>query len=327
MRRLWLILAALGLAACATEPPEEFPEPSPFQRALAERYAALSAEEIAEDDWIDGPLFARKAQVAERGGSPEPDKVENRDLREDLVPVFEAQRRRLEIALFGPARVTASDSLAAAQTAFDCWIQEAEEDIQPEDIEPCRDAFLAEMEALERIDAGALVILLPSEDGGAITVSQDESEVQLDDAFSAAASGEEALEEIEAVDEGDVRAVLAGALDAAPRPQRSYLVYFEQGSADLTPESEAVFETALQDALETEAARVTVFGHTDRQGSAALNVRLAQQRAEAMRARLVDDGVDPAAIEADSFGESFPLVPTRDGVAEARNRRVEIAVR
>ena len=131
--------------------------------------------------------------------------------------------------------------------------------------------------------------------------------------------GGEAPRPDEAVDEGDVRAVLAGALDAAPRPQRSYLVYFEQGSADLTPESEAVFETALQDALETEAARVTVFGHTDRQGSAALNVRLAQQRAEAMRLRLVDAGIDAAAVEADSFGESFPLVATADGVAEARN--------
>ena len=79
------------------------------------------------------------------------------------------------------------------------------------------------------------------------------------------------------------------------------------------------------------AIRVT--GHTDRSGSEQYNVKLGQQRADAVRETLLEalkkqtiDASRIAGIPADSLGESAPAVATRDGVQEARNRRVEIAV-
>ena len=58
-----------------------------------------------------------------------------------------------------------------------------------------------------------------------------------------------------------------------------------------------------------------------------MNFELGLRRANAIRSRLVDAGVDPSLIEVTSHGEADLLVQTADEVPESRNRRVEIAVR
>ena len=57
------------------------------------------------------------------------------------------------------------------------------------------------------------------------------------------------------------------------------------------------------------------------------NDALAQQRAEAVRAELIRRGVAPESIQASGRGKRDLLIPTADGIAEPRNRRVEILVR
>jgi outer membrane protein OmpA-like peptidoglycan-associated protein len=54
---------------------------------------------------------------------------------------------------------------------------------------------------------------------------------------------------------------------------------------------------------------------------------LSLRRAESVRDWLVASGVPRDAISAVGRGEIDPVVPTGDGVAEARNRRVELTVR
>jgi OmpA-OmpF porin, OOP family len=70
-----------------------------------------------------------------------------------------------------------------------------------------------------------------------------------------------------------------------------------------------------------------VVGHTDRQGSLEYNDGLSLRRAERVRAQLVRIGIAGERIGVAGRGERAPLVPTEDGVAEPRNRRVEIIVR
>ena len=67
--------------------------------------------------------------------------------------------------------------------------------------------------------------------------------------------------------------------------------------------------------------------HTDSVGSDQYNDALAQKRAEAVRAMLAARGIAPQDIVAIGRGKRDLLVPTPDGVAEPRNRRVEIVVR
>ena len=84
---------------------------------------------------------------------------------------------------------------------------------------------------------------------------------------------------------------------------------------------------AAADALNRPAPDVEILGFADRAGDDRTNLALSEARAEAVRDALA--GLD---IPEDSFliyarGEALPLVNTGDGVAERRNRRVEITVR
>jgi outer membrane protein OmpA-like peptidoglycan-associated protein len=72
---------------------------------------------------------------------------------------------------------------------------------------------------------------------------------------------------------------------------------------------------------------VLVVGHTDAVGGDQYNDALSRQRADVIRAGLIQNGIAPENILAVGRGKRELLVPTPDGVAEPRNRRVEIVVR
>ncbi len=57
------------------------------------------------------------------------------------------------------------------------------------------------------------------------------------------------------------------------------------------------------------------------------NQQLSLKRADAIKERLVRDGLDPKSISVAGRGELDLAVPTPNGVHEPRNRRVEITVR
>ena len=131
-------------------------------------------------------------------------------------------------------------------------------------------------------------------------------------------------------------AAAAGAADSplAPAPavgetvdsNRSYLVFFDFDSSNLTPEAKQVVASAAASALQGETTRIDVTGHTDRSGSVQYNQALSVRRGEAVRRELVADGVADSLIAVRGVGESDPLVPTADGVREPQNRRVEIVL-
>ena len=83
----------------------------------------------------------------------------------------------------------------------------------------------------------------------------------------------------------------------------------------------------LDDLKQRPVADIVVVGHTDTVGSDAFNDALALQRAETIRVALIRRGIASADVVATGRGKRELLVPTADGVAEPRNRRVEIVVR
>lgn len=72
--------------------------------------------------------------------------------------------------------------------------------------------------------------------------------------------------------------------------------------------------------------RIVIGGHADRSGSPDHNYQLSLQRAQSVRDRLIGLGVPAKRITIRAHGEALPLVKTPDGVAELKNRRVEIRV-
>ena len=176
-----------------------------------------------------------------------------------------------------------------------------------------------------------LFVLLPEADGAAsaIEVTTPDGAQTLDQPGQATgvdAGGQPLVAPI-SLDDDDIRRAFGGAFDATPPELKVFLLYFQTGTSRLTPESEALLPEVLAAYDAADTPIIGVVGHTDRQGSAASNARLGQRRADSIRDILIDRGADPKLIEADSHGEGNPLVPTEDGVAEAKNRRVEITIR
>ena len=75
------------------------------------------------------------------------------------------------------------------------------------------------------------------------------------------------------------------------------------------------------------SSHVRVIGHTDTVASIEYNRRLSRLRAKSVADVLVSRGVDRASIEIEYYGKEKLLIETPDGVAEPKNRRVEIIVR
>ena len=129
------------------------------------------------------------------------------------------------------------------------------------------------------------------------------------------------------LDPADVQALFGEALAVLPLPAERLVMRFQLDSDELADESRALLPTVLRLVRERPAVEVTVVGHTDTTGTAAANLALGLRRAEAVRRLLVEAGLDGAAIETRSHGESDPAVATPDDTAEPANRRVEITLR
>jgi outer membrane protein OmpA-like peptidoglycan-associated protein len=117
------------------------------------------------------------------------------------------------------------------------------------------------------------------------------------------------------------------ALAVEPAAPERFILYFETGTTGLCAASVAAVPAVVEVIRRRAAVSVAISGHTDATGSDAFNDRLAQARAERVRALLVERGVAPALLSVSSHGKGNPAIPTRDGVPEPRNRRVEVTVR
>ncbi len=145
--------AALILSGCSGMELERAqnltPEGSVFNMRLYKGYVELAKSEHAEVDYADSDVFALRAIDAGSGQAIEPEPIESRALPADKVDELTSARQRLTSAFDAGAAVRKPVEAAHAQVMFDCWMQEQEENFQPEDIARCRGALMAALDALE----------------------------------------------------------------------------------------------------------------------------------------------------------------------------------
>jgi outer membrane protein OmpA-like peptidoglycan-associated protein len=104
-------------------------------------------------------------------------------------------------------------------------------------------------------------------------------------------------------------------------------VVFMPDTAILSPESEPLLaEVAELLQKHRELKQLEIQGHDEDVGSAPGSPTLSQQRAEAVRAWLVNAGIDEARLTAKGYGNTRPLVPNITPANRARNRRIAIVV-
>ena len=101
-------------------------------------------------------------------------------------------------------------------------------------------------------------------------------------------------------------------------------VLFSSGQAQLVEGGRASLAEVV-DLLQTEPSKkIRVEGHTDSLGDGAANLKLSEQRAQAVLDALVSLGVDSSRISAVGMGEDFPIASNDDEAGRASNRRVDV---
>jgi outer membrane protein OmpA-like peptidoglycan-associated protein len=115
---------------------------------------------------------------------------------------------------------------------------------------------------------------------------------------------------------------------AAPaKAPDSLSLYFDPGSASVSPQSQNVLDLAARTYRDGKPIIMAVSGASDSTGSAAANLRLSQLRADHVLQGLVARGIPVERFQVLAKGETEPAVAAPEGTAEARNRRVEITWR
>jgi outer membrane protein OmpA-like peptidoglycan-associated protein len=101
-------------------------------------------------------------------------------------------------------------------------------------------------------------------------------------------------------------------------------VLFESGATDLVTEAFSSIEEVV-DLLQSEPEKlIRIEGHTDSTGSTETNLRLSQQRADAVLTALVGLGVDASRVTSVGMGEDFPIASNDTAEGRSRNRRVDV---
>jgi OOP family OmpA-OmpF porin len=103
-----------------------------------------------------------------------------------------------------------------------------------------------------------------------------------------------------------------------------YGINFDTAKSTISADSEAVL-TQVRELLSAHPElKLKIEGHTDDVGASAANRTLSQQRAAAVKAWLVRNGVAEARLSAEGLGDSRPASLNDTDEGRAKNRRVEL---
>jgi outer membrane protein OmpA-like peptidoglycan-associated protein len=176
-----------------------------------------------------------------------------------------------------------------------------------------------------------LIVLLPDQPDGAVgraVVTSPTGSVELAAArASVSVTPNRPIPPVAVISDANLQRLFGDVIATLPLPPEHFVLYFLFESDSLTDDSRGLLPKILEAARNHPFPDVAVIGHTDTTGTAAGNYELGLRRANAIRGRLLDAGVDRSLIDVTSHGEADLLVKTGDEVADPRNRRVEITIR
>lgn len=100
-------------------------------------------------------------------------------------------------------------------------------------------------------------------------------------------------------------------------------INFDVDKAIIKPESMGTLNMIVGVLKDNPDLKFSIEGHTDNSGTAAHNLTLSQQRAEAVKAQLIAMGIDGSRLSTKGLGDTKPISDNTSLEGKANNRRVE----
>jgi outer membrane protein OmpA-like peptidoglycan-associated protein len=102
-------------------------------------------------------------------------------------------------------------------------------------------------------------------------------------------------------------------------------IFFDYNKTDLNKESFAELNRLVDMMKQNPKMKIAIGGHTDSKGSDEYNIKLASDRAEAVKAYLTKKGISGNRMSIKTLGKSDPLTANEENPdGAALNRRVDI---
>jgi outer membrane protein OmpA-like peptidoglycan-associated protein len=101
-------------------------------------------------------------------------------------------------------------------------------------------------------------------------------------------------------------------------------ILFNSGKASFQKQAFPILQAMAAILKEYPTANFSLEGHTDNTGSDVLNQKLSEERAAAVKAFLVENGINASRLTSKGFGESAPVESNKTAKGKANNRRVEV---
>lgn len=101
-------------------------------------------------------------------------------------------------------------------------------------------------------------------------------------------------------------------------------ILFNSGKSTFKAETIPVMQSIAAILKEYPTARFNIEGHTDSDGSNALNQTLSENRAAAVKNYLIENGIETSRLRSTGFGETKPIDTNKTAKGKANNRRVDI---
>lgn len=102
---------------------------------------------------------------------------------------------------------------------------------------------------------------------------------------------------------------------------------FNIGKAEIKKESLPYLDKLADTLIKAKNWTLDIEGHTDNVGTDEYNIKLSQNRADAVKNYLVSKGVLDETITAKGFGEKNPLTDNNSQINKEKNRRVEFKIK
>jgi outer membrane protein OmpA-like peptidoglycan-associated protein len=104
-------------------------------------------------------------------------------------------------------------------------------------------------------------------------------------------------------------------------------IQFDYNKATIKPESHGLLDEIVSVIKENpHIKKLSIEGHTDADGSYNYNLKLSDDRSQAVMKYLTDHGIEPARLDSRGFGEAKAIAPNDTEEGKEKNRRVEFLI-
>ncbi|MBF95780.1 MAG: hypothetical protein CMJ13_00960 [Pelagibacterales bacterium] len=273
---------------------------------LSQEYLSMAKFELYDmHDEIDANLFAYKASLSIKQNIFYPENPENWKIPSNYKSEAFLFYEEINDFINKKIYLKYPKKFSKVITAYDCWIEQIEENWQTDHIKACYDKFNQNLEAI-RVNISELETNI--EDN--ITDIQENIAIDEDDNNSQVSVKEPTNTKIK-------KAI------TEKNKENKVKVFFEFDKFTLSADQIIELEYFIDIALKNSSMEVLIEAHTDTMGSKTYNDNLSKKRANYIKKYLIKRNLENIIITK-SYGESNPFIITNDEVKEKKNRRAEL---